>query len=201
VGGVGGRPPRIGRAADAPRPERARTGFVSTETKLLTPPWPSDASRARATVRRSLAKTANALAELLRPHRVLVEHPAKALLVELDALGRLARGLWVEPSDQFGPAPCRARRAIAARSSERSQPASASISPTLRNEAPMTTVSMAVALVIGVDRVHGDDAGIGIGGVRAAPRLDVPVENATDERRDQERLPRRRRRSPGRARR
>ena len=45
----------------------------------------------------------------------------------------------------------------------------------------------AIVLVIGVDRRDRGDAGIGLAGVRAAAGLDVPIEDAADERRDEER--------------
>ena len=45
-----------------------------------------------------------------------------------------------------------------------------------------------VGLVVGVDRAHRLDAGIGLGRIGPAARLDVPVEDAPDEGRDEERL-------------
>ena len=50
----------------------------------------------------------------------------------------------------------------------------------------MTTVFDAMGLEVIVDLAHRQHAGIGLGGEGLALVLDVPVEDAPDERRDQE---------------
>ena len=76
----------------------------------------------------------------------------------------------------------RAGRRLSASSSQqggaivsRSQPASASICPVERNEAPITTVADAARLVVVVDVADRQDAGILLGRVGLARRLLVPV--------------------------
>ena len=69
----------------------------------------------------------------------------------------------------------------------RSQPASASISCGVAERGAHHHGLDAVRLVVGVDAPHRQHAGIGLARVGPAAGLDVPVEDAADEGRDQER--------------
>ena len=129
-----------------------------------------------------LGEGADAL-QLLGRHRVLVQLPAEALLVDADGSSRLeAFGQSLRSSVTSLAASSSSRPALIVR---RSQPASASIWPVLRKEAPMTTVLMPFACSSCRSRGPRGRRDL-LRACSPAGRPCVPVEDAADEGRDQE---------------
>ena len=92
--------------------------------------------------REVLGERPYALGELFGRHRVLVEHPAERASRRARSSPARRRAISDRAGGRSSPSSLASSASNCGEIVRRSQPASAAISPTLRNEAPITTVLM-----------------------------------------------------------